>query len=110
MGVIKHQNPSAAKEKSRKTEAVIVGMKCTDTHRLSSGKIIAQAVAALKKKTWLESARGDGRKLLGAVCQSWKGGVRVGGVGGGVGGGALKIMSAADKLRVRGSGACKVSA
>lgn len=85
MGVIKHQNPSAAKEKSRKTEAVIVGMKCTDTHRLSSGKIIAQAVAALKKKTWLESARGDGRKLLGAVCQSWKGGVRVGGGGGGVG-------------------------
>lgn len=103
MGVIKHQNPTAAKEKSRKAVAVIVGMKCTDAHRLSSGKIIAQAVAALKKKTWLESARGDGRKLLGAVCQSWRG-------WGWVGGGALKIMSAADKLRVRGSGACKVSA
>lgn len=80
--VIKHQNPSAAKEKSRKAVAATVGMKCTVTHRLSSGKIIAQLVAALKKKAWLESARGDGRKLLGAVCQS-----RRGGAGRGRGGG-----------------------
>lgn len=90
MGVKKQQNPSAAKKKIGKAVAVIVGMKCTDTHRLSSGKIIAQAVAALKKKTWLESARGDGRKLLGAVCQSWRGGV---GVGGGWGGAKNNVCS-----------------
>lgn len=74
--------------------AVIAGMKCTDTHRLSSGKIIARLAAALKK-TRLESARGDRRKLLGAVCQSGRGGCRRA---------PLKILSTADKLRVGARG------
>lgn len=50
-GIITHQNPSAEKEKSHKAVAVIAGMKCTDTHRLSSGKIIAQS-RLLRRHGW----------------------------------------------------------